>query len=375
MCVLLAMAVGSGCAAGSGQAPGGAGATGKAGASGSAAAPPHGRERGSSGSPGSSGAPGSSASSASPASPASSASSASPVSSGAPGREARKEKGGEGDRKDSAGNGGDRGKGERGGNRERAGEKAAAAEARAKRLKKIQAARAVAAKRWGLAQTPLPAPPPPGKKPRVTTRKGFEVDRHKGLPPVFTTVPTKQKVVFLTIDDGAEKDPELLRMMSELRIPYSAFLSDYVVRDDYGYFEKMQGRGVSLHNHTLTHPYLPALPYAKQKAEICGQQTRMEKRFGKRPRLFRPPYGSYNRDTLRAAASCGVKAVPLWAAEAFPDHMEWREWDRDLHPGDIILTHFRGKAEWKGSMPDMIRHVMKVVTAKGYAVARLEDYV
>ncbi|MEU2107347.1 polysaccharide deacetylase family protein [Streptomyces sp. NPDC019507] len=367
MCVLLAMAVGSGCAAEPGQGGGAPKATGKTGASTSAATPAHGQE---------------------PASPGrgergdrkGGADGEQPDGNAGSRKEVGREKGREDARKGSGEEGGERPKGERGKGRERAGEKAAAGPAEAlaayaKRMKKIQAARAAAARRWGLRQTPLPPPPPPDEKPRITTRKGFEVDRHKGLPPVFTTVPTKQKVVFLTIDDGAEKDPKLLRMMSELRIPYSAFLSDYVVRDDYGYFGRMQDRGVSLHNHTLTHPYLPALSYAKQKAEICGQQARIEKRFGKRPRLFRPPYGSYNRDTLRAAKSCGVKAVPLWAAEAFPDHMEWREWDRDLHPGDIILTHFRGKAEWKGSMPDMIRNVMKVVTAKGYAVARLEDYV
>ncbi|UYQ63844.1 polysaccharide deacetylase family protein [Streptomyces peucetius] len=243
------------------------------------------------------------------------------------------------------------------------------------KVRRSQKARAAAAKKWGLAQTPLAAPPPPDAKPEITTRKGFEVEGGEGLPPVFTTVPTKEKIVFLTIDDGAEKDPELLRMMSELQIPYSAFLSDYVINDDYGYFEKMRDRGVALHNHTLNHPYLPGLSYSEQKREICGQQDKLEKRYGTRPRLMRPPYGNYNKDTLRVAAKCGIEAVPLWAAEAFPDHMEWREWDRDLHPGDIILTHFRGKEEWKGSMPDMIRRVMKTVTAKGYAVARLEDYV
>ncbi|WP_405676065.1 polysaccharide deacetylase family protein [Streptomyces sp. NBC_01511] len=240
---------------------------------------------------------------------------------------------------------------------------------------KAQALRAVAAKKWKLAKTPLAAPAPPAVKPRITTRKGFEVTDGETLPPVFTNVPTKDKVVFLTIDDGAEKDPELLRMMTELKIPYSAFLSDYVINDDYAYFKKMQARDVSLHNHTLTHPYLPGLSYEEQKREICGQQEKIEKRYGKRPELFRPPYGNYNAGTLRAAKSCGVKAVPLWSSEAFPDHMEWREWDRDLHAGDIVLTHFRGKEDWKGSMPDMIRHVMKTITDKGYAVAKLEDYV
>lgn len=240
---------------------------------------------------------------------------------------------------------------------------------------KAQALRAVAARKWKLAKTPLAAPPPPAVKPRITTRKGFEVTGGAKLPPVFTTVPTKEKIVFLTIDDGAEKDPELPRMMEELKIPYSAFLSDYVVKDDYAYFKKMQARGVSLHNHTLSHPYLPGLSYDEQEREICGQQEKIKKQYGKRPELFRPPYGNYDARTLRAAKSCGVKAVPLWASEAFPDHMEWREWDRDLHPGDIVLTHFRGDEDWKGSMPDMIRHVMKTITDKGYAVAKLEDYV
>ncbi|MDK0521591.1 polysaccharide deacetylase family protein [Streptomyces sp. ML-6] len=223
---------------------------------------------------------------------------------------------------------------------------------------------------------PLIAPEPPAVKPRITTREGFEVEGgDDSLPPVFTTVPTEERIVFLTIDDGAEKDPELLRMMDELDIPYSAFLSDYEVSDNYGYFGEARRRGVALNNHTLNHPYLPGLSYAEQEREICGQQEVIREQYGKQPALFRPPYGNYNGDTLRVAKSCGIKAVPLWNAEAFPDHMEWREDDQDLHPGDIILTHFRGRSEWGGSMTDLVRAVMKVVTDKGYAVARLEDYV
>ncbi|MFD9503190.1 polysaccharide deacetylase family protein [Streptomyces sp. NPDC060035] len=252
---------------------------------------------------------------------------------------------------------------------------APAVDTHAERLKRQQAARVAAAKKWGLAEVPLAAPAPPAVKPHITTRKGFEVEGGEELPPVFTTVPTKERIVFLTMDDGAEKDPELLRMMTELNIPYSAFLSDYVVSDNYGYFKEMQARGVTLSNHTLNHRYLPGLTRTDQRREICGEQDKIEKYFGKRPTLFRPPFGNYDRDTLRIAKSCGVKAVPLWSAEAFPDHMEWREWDRELHPGDIILTHFRGRADWKGSMADMVRRVMRTITDEGYAVAKLEDYV
>ncbi|MBD9702641.1 polysaccharide deacetylase family protein [Streptomyces sp. ID01-12c] len=269
-----------------------------------------------------------------------------------------------------------RGAPEHGGRRQLDAPAARALDAYAGKVRRAYAARVAAAKRWGLAKVPLSAPAPPAQKPELTTRKGFEVAGHAedGLPPVFTTVPTRHKVVFLTIDDGAEKDPAFLRMMTDLRIPYTAFLSDYLIKEDYGYFERMRDRGAALHNHTLHHRHLPPLSYAAQKREICGMQDVIEKRYGTRPTLFRPPYGSYDRDTLRAAGSCGVEAVPLWNEEVFVDRWDYRESDRELRPGDIVLSHFRGTSEWKGTMPDMIRRFLNLVTAEGYAVARLEDY-
>jgi peptidoglycan/xylan/chitin deacetylase (PgdA/CDA1 family) len=246
----------------------------------------------------------------------------------------------------------------------------------ASKLRAAHAARVAAAQRWRLRTVPLAAPPAPAKKPRIRTREGFEVKGHRrlDLPPVFTTVPTRDKVVFLTIDDGVEKDPAFLRMMSDLKVPYSAFLSGYLIRNDYGYFEKMQDRGVVLNNHTLRHRLMRGLAYRAQKREICGMQRLIEKRYGKRPTLFRPPYGSYDRATLRAAKACGIEYAPLWNEEVFADHWEYREWDRALHPGDIVLTHFRGREDWKGTMPDMVRRFLNKVTAEGYAVGRLEDY-
>jgi peptidoglycan/xylan/chitin deacetylase (PgdA/CDA1 family) len=246
----------------------------------------------------------------------------------------------------------------------------------AAKLRAAHAARVAAARHWKLASVPLTAPPPPAHRPRITARKGFEVrgQEELNLPPVFTTVPTKDRVVFLTIDDGSDKDPEFLRMMSDLKIPYTAFLTNKEIKDDYGYFRTMQGEGHTLNNHTLTHPYLPGLSYKEQKREICGMQAVMKKQFGKAPTVLRPPFGNYNRDTLVAAKSCGIKYAPIWDEEVYVDHWEYREDDQDLHPGDIVLTHFRGRSEWKGTMADDMRRFLNLVTAKGYAVARLEDY-
>ncbi|MEU9128479.1 polysaccharide deacetylase family protein [Kitasatospora sp. NPDC048540] len=228
------------------------------------------------------------------------------------------------------------------------------------------------AQRWGLAALPLAAPPPPPTKPELTA--GPHVKVQDGAPPVVYRVPTDRPVVFLTIDDGAEKDPELLRMLADLRVPVSVFLSDYLARADYGYFRRLHAQGVTINNHTIDHPDLRTLAADRQQQEICGQQDRLEEEIGTRPTLFRPPYGEYTDVSLRTAAGCGITAVPLWNEEAFPDHMDYRYDDRRLHAGDIILTHFRGPSLWNGDMTQMLRRVIDTATAQGFALARLDDY-
>lgn len=250
---------------------------------------------------------------------------------------------------------------------------ASALSAYADRLRRAETRRVAAVKTHKVAKLPLRPPPPPIRKPALASSEGHVSE--KGLPPVITRVPTKDKVVFLTIDDGYEKDPELISMLKDLDVPYSAFLSDYVAKDDYGYFREMRDEGVAIQNHTLTHKELPKLSYEGQRKEICGQQEVLQKEMGVTPKLFRPPFGAYNRDTLRAAATCGITAVPLWAEEAWAKRFDWSRGDQEFHPGDIILTHFRGKEEWGGTMPDMVRRTLKTATDQGFAVAKLEDYI
>ncbi|MEU6082157.1 polysaccharide deacetylase family protein [Streptomyces sp. NPDC047108] len=243
----------------------------------------------------------------------------------------------------------------------------------ARETARSQSARLALARRWGLSVPPLIAPAPPERRLAPSALHG--IGPRSGLPPVIARVPTRDRVVFLTIDDGAHKDPRLIRMVRELSIPISAFLSDYVVRDDYDYFRQLQGLGVAINNHTINHRDLLTLSYRGQRKEICRQQDIIEREFGVRPRIFRPPYGNWDRDTLRAARSCGVTVVPLWSQEAFARRIDFGGGEHRFQPGDIVLTHFRGRSEWDGTMPDMVRRVIRAATSQGFALARLEDYV
>lgn len=231
-----------------------------------------------------------------------------------------------------------------------------------------QAAEAAAAyRKWGL--KPFAAPPePPAVKP---------VERPPGSPvPVISEIPTTEKIVFITVDDGAEKDPRFVEMMKDLKVPVTMFLTDSAIRTDYAYFEPLAALGNGVANHTLTHPNLRTLGRAAQQREICGQQTKLAKEYGTAPRLFRPPYGNWNEDTRAAAGTCGVDAIVLWRESMQITNMQYQRGDGKLRPGDIILAHFRGPAELKGTtMTEMTANMLRHIQDQGFTVARLEDYV
>nr|WP_225101105.1 polysaccharide deacetylase family protein [Streptomyces sp. CoH27] len=221
--------------------------------------------------------------------------------------------------------------------------------------------------KWGLA--PLPAAPqPPADKPVKLSATG--------TVPVFTHIVTTQKVVFITVDDGQEKDPKFIDMMRDLRIPITMFLMNDVIKSDYGYFKSLQALGNHIQNHTLHHPVMSTIPLARQKEEVCGDQKILTKEYGTAPLLFRPPYGAYNANTKIAVGECGPRAIVWWRESMQIRNMQYQAPDKKLRPGDIILAHFRGPSELKGAtMTQMFANLLRSIQAQGFAVARLEDYI
>ncbi len=161
-----------------------------------------------------------------------------------------------------------------------------------------------------------------------------------GLAPIVNVIPTMQKVVFLTIDDGQSKQAFQLDLLKKHNIRASLFLADIFIRDNPAYFKPFVAAGMPVEDHTVHHSYLPGLSYPDQVQEICSEANSLQKTFGHRPTLFRPPGGDYNHDTRRAAAACGMRAVVLWSAKANGGSMQYQV-GNSLRPGDIVLMHFR----------------------------------
>ncbi|TYB68602.1 polysaccharide deacetylase family protein [Nonomuraea sp. PA05] len=237
--------------------------------------------------------------------------------------------------------------------------------------------------------TPAPAKSPvetgpPGVKPRKGEVR--PIPRTGGLPPVISSIPTRRKVVFLTIDDGWEQDPGFVRQVRDQRIPITAFAmrdaveakgtpdesggeARYVGAGKWGYFRQLRDAGVPVENHTLTHPNLRLLAYPAQRGELCGASKLIAKEVGTRPTLFRPPFGNYNTDTLRAAKSCGMSAVLLWTATVQPGgKIAYQVPDKKLRPGDILLLHFRP------NLARDFRVLVNKIKRRGYELGDLQAY-
>ncbi|MDQ0754376.1 polysaccharide deacetylase family protein [Arthrobacter sp. B3I4] len=187
-------------------------------------------------------------------------------------------------------------------------------------------------------------PEGPSPRPRLA---GFTPDFklppiQNGLAPVITKIETKLPVVFLTIDDGVTKTPEMIRLLAEYDYPASIFLAKDFVADQPAFFKNFIARGSLVENHTVHHNInmVTQMGYAQQLAEMNAMQDYAQQQFGRRPTLFRPPGGAYSLAMRQAVAAAGMKAIVTWEAKANDGHMDY-QYGKDLRPGEIVLMHFR----------------------------------
>jgi peptidoglycan/xylan/chitin deacetylase (PgdA/CDA1 family) len=209
--------------------------------------------------------------------------------------------------------------------------------------------------RWAIPVFP-PAPVPVP----ITSATGPQV-------PYLHRIPTTQPVAFLTIDDGYTKTPEAPALIAAAHVPVTLFLTTDAIRDNPEYFRPMQASGAVIEAHTITHTKLRGRSYAFQQHEICGSADELGRLYGRRPTLFRPPFGDVDSTTLRASHDCGMRAALMWKATVDKGKVRYQE-GHTLKPGDIVLMHFR---------PAFVRDFLAALDAihrAGLTPALLSDY-
>ena len=158
------------------------------------------------------------------------------------------------------------------------------------------------------AAAPAAAPPPSsrcsGQPGRVPTPK---VD-------VTFRIATHEPVVFLTIDDGVHKNRRALRYVEATRLPVTAFLCTWTVKDAAPLLHA--DHAVGWHPEPLGDARQPGADVDGPRSRVCCAQRALTKDFGSEPWMMRPPYGAgYDRqaDQMKAIR-CGISRIVMWDA-------------------------------------------------------------
>lgn len=179
-------------------------------------------------------------------------------------------------------------------------------------------------------------------------------------------IETDDPVVFITIDDGYDVNGNGLDLLERWRWPVTSFLLPFNSQDHVPYFQNV-GRVNDIGSHTGKHTILKGLNVKKQTAAICDGEKQLKQQFGGTTGFFRPPTGSWDENTLIAAAACGISHVFLWRVSMNGSTMT--TWGPPPQRGDIILIHY------VGSLEKSLKRIAWELKKQGLRVARLADYI
>lgn len=183
---------------------------------------------------------------------------------------------------------------------------------------------------------------------------------------------TRERVLALTFDDGPHPEwtPKVLAALEAEDVPATFFCKGVNVRD-HGSLHRGSLDRHELGNHTWDHPDLGRLAYPAVVDQLRRCSEEMERAYGRRPTLFRPPYGHVGGSTVLAAAEAGLTTV-LWSTQLHEDRHVGRpagivdEVAASVHPGAVVLGHDNGPRVRLVAI-DNLRGILARLRADGWA--------
>jgi peptidoglycan-N-acetylglucosamine deacetylase len=228
----------------------------------------------------------------------------------------------------------------------------------------LAAVAALAATRAAAAPAPAPTAPPAASA----------VDRTLARTPFVTQGGRTRRDVALTFDDGpSEWTPRIAAVLRRLHVPATFFEIGNQVPGLAATTRRLARLGFVVGDHTETHP-----PMAHHRHGFQAYQVRRSAKFiqsagAPYPRLFRPPYGSFNDTTLRVLREYRMLMV-LWTNDTEDYLSPGVRHILDaalagLRPGGIILMHDGGgdRRQTLAAMPPLV-HALRV---RGYRLVTI----
>lgn len=212
----------------------------------------------------------------------------------------------------------------------------------------------------------------------LLARENLAVDRLLSRQPFIASGGGERREIALTFDDGpGPYTPRLLEALARLHAPGTFFEIGFMISYFHASLERELRMGMAIGDHTELHPMMAKLTPAAQQREILLQTDWLGKYGAEFPRLYRPPYGSFNSATFRILHQLHMLMV-LWTVDT--DDYRQPGVPAIVHaalagakPGAIILMHDAGgtRAQTIAALPEIVR----ALRARGYKLATVPQLI
>ena len=200
----------------------------------------------------------------------------------------------------------------------------------------------------------------------TTTAEQNAIDSVLAYTPAVTSGGAHGNEVALTFDDGP--GPYTQRLVATLN-KLGVHATFFAIGEQEKYFsagtiaELKSGDVVA--DHTETHPMMASLSLHEQHEELFDQMAQIEFLGGPRPRLFRPPYGSFNATTFRELHRLRLLMI-LWSVDTSDYTLPGvgaivHSALAGAKPGAIILMHDGGgdRSQTIAALPAIVKGLRK----------------
>ncbi len=204
---------------------------------------------------------------------------------------------------------------------------------------------------------------------------GLFVPNSAWLGPVLRRLPTDQKKVWLTIDDGPSPDTiPLAEMLGSLGVSATFFLCGRQLAGHPHCIAILQAHGHSVAHHTWHHPlaWFWAYPRSRVEKELCTFAALTDLLEAPLVPAFRCPAGVKN-PFLHSALQRHRLTLVGWTVRAYDGitcdiDSSLSRLLRGLRPGAILLMH-EGKKDRSGHPASvaLVRQLVERVQGEGYA--------
>lgn len=141
--------------------------------------------------------------------------------------------------------------------------------------------------------------------------------------------PVSSGAVALTFDDGphATLTPQLIETLKAAKVTATFFMLGSQVDLNPGIAKMVADAGFEIGNHSYSHRDMRKLTTDQIREELQKTQDAIEKATGRRPKIFRPPYGNLNSKVTDLCAEMGLEIV-TWSIDP-------RDWDQKVSTANV----------------------------------------